>query len=659
MKIVEQLRLFAVTGFLLFTFVAFGETNPVPEFDFTDSAGTSGVVKMEGTCDFFWKALVEPATIDNFSRDSKYALKLPGSWTKIIDESGKPLPSDGYGTYHFKIRVPNENQIYGLKLYSIFTAYRFYVNGQLVAQMGTVGTNKETSIPKFATREISLPVIQAGVDSTQLMDVLIQVSNFHHRRAGAQQPMYFGTLQNMLDYTKDKYIINLLLIGIILIIGFNHILMYFLRRADVSNLMFGVLSMVMILRNISTDERIITHWFPNINWELLVRLDNFSGFATIALFAYYFFYNFRKVFPKIMFYIMMAIGVVITLLVFGTKAWFYGQFRMVFEIYIGLGGMYLTFGVLLRAAIRKYEGGFVTFIGMFLLYTTAINDVLVSMGVIHTAYVAPYGIAVFMLFQSFLLTRKSAKALRDNLELATELETEKQNLENRIEERTSELSKQAEELKIYREEQEKQNFVNTNLNIISDVMHQHKDNLTTLADQLLANLVKSVKASMGAMYLLTVEEERKFLKLLANWGLSTENQVDELDVNEGMTGQCFNAGKAMYIDSLPENYFTITSGLGSAQPKELALLPLINDEKVIGVVEIASFKPLEKWHRDFLEKALVSIAAQLQIVKLNSETQHILDEYRNYKDELRRKEEEYQELQQELAALRETPDQLN
>lgn len=629
-------------------------------FDFSNESFQSQPIKLQGPVNFYWQSLLEPAQLDQETvSGQKLVAQLPGPWTKITGTDGKPLPAMGYGTYCFTLKVPNTSKVYGLKLFSVFTAYKLYANGELLTTVGQVGKSAENSVPRFLTNEISLPVVKNGDASYQSIEVVMQVSNFHHRRAGAQQPMYFSTMENIVCSSKDSFILNLLLIGIILIIGFNHLLMYFLRRSDVSNLMFGILSMVMILRNISTGDRLLTYWFPNMNWELLVKLDNFSGFATITLFAYYFYFIFRREFPKTMFYLIMALGILITLLVFGTDAWFYGQFRMLFEVYIGLGGLYITFGVLLPAAFKKRTGGLITFIGMLVLYVTAISDVLVSMGLLQIAYVAPYGIAVFMLLQSYQLTRKSASALKNNQLLAGELEREKQNLESNIEKRTLELQKQAAELEKYREEQEKQNFVNVNLNQISGVMHQHKDNFKVLADKLLATLVKSVNGSLGALYLYENENDHECLRLVAHYGLSAEASVEELGVNEGITGKCFSSGKALYMESLPDKYFSISSGLGSAEPKDLALLPLINDQKVIGVVEIASFKPLELWHREFLTKALVSIAAQLQIVQLSSNSQKVLEHYKTYQEELQRKEAEFQELQLELTALREASDHSN
>ena len=610
--------------------------------------------QLEGTCDFYWKDFILPTSSDDSMPNyTKLAAPIPKPWTKIALSEDHYLPAQGYGTYRFRIKVENKTEVYGLKLHSIFTAYKLYVNGTLLSSLGKVGKTKEESIPQFLTQEIALPVLKNDSVAFQVLDVVLQVSNFHHRRAGAQQAIHFGTMEEIVDRTADTLILNFLLIGIILIIGLNHLLMYALRRLDISNLIFGLLSIIMIFRNLSTEERILAHWFPNMDWELLIRLDNFSGFGTMSFFAFYFYFSYRRTFPKIMFYILTGIGVLITLLVFSTQAWYYGQFKLLFEAYIGLGGLYLVFGVLLPAAIKKHQGAFLSFIGMLLLYSTAVNDLLHSMGVINSVYIAPYGIAAFMVIQSYLHTKKSAIALKDNLKLSTELQQEKQLLEERIEERTQVLSKQADELKSYQEKQEQQNNINDGLNQITEVMRKNKENFTKLADQLLATLVKRIGASLGAMYLHTKIDHEEKLKLIANYGLNKEAQLDLLDTNEGLTGQCFSLGKVNYLEELPEKYFSISSGLGSSTPKILGLIPMKIDELTIGVIEIASFKDINETHKVFLSRAVENIASQLNIVKMNEESQHLINESQQLEREASSKNQEMMENLEELKAVQE------
>ena len=80
---------------------------------------------------------------------------------------------------------------------------------------------------------------------------------------------------------------------------------------------------------------------------------------------------------------------------------------------------------------------------------------------------------------------------------------------------------------------------------------------------------------------------------------------------------------------------------------------MIVDEKVIGVIEIASFQIFDQNQRDLLEKATISIAAQLNLVKMNDETRLLLDNYKTYESELKQKEEEFRLAQEELEQLRE------
>ncbi len=624
------------------------------KLDVTQTNLDNKIIKLEGYTDFYWKEFLIPSSAkDTLAGHTKLKALIPKTWTKITLPSGENIPPNGYGTYRFQIKVKNKDEIYGLKFYSIFSAYKLYINGSLKTCVGTASEHEKKGHPKFISKEIAIPVTAKDSAESQILDIVLHVSNYHHRKAGAQQPMFFGTLENIVRHTKNDIILQLLLIGIILIIGFNHLLMYLFRRLDFANLIFGILSLIMIIRILSTGERVIMYWLPNLSWELLVRLDNFSGFATMSFFSIYFFFLFRKSFPKIMFYILTGIGILVTILVFSTKAWFYGEFRLIFEAYIGLGGLYLTFVVLLGATIKKRSGAFFTFIGMFLLYTTAIHDVLNSMGVIHNADIAPYGIAIFMVLQSFLLTKKSAIAQKDNEKLSTDLRQEKLNLEERIEERTQKLTNQANELKKYQEEQEEQNHINEGLHDITEVMRKNKENLNKLADQLLTTLIKRIDATMGALYLQTKIDNEDKLKLLANYGLNKEAIIDVLDVNEGLTGQCYSMGKAEYLEDMPEKYFSISSGLGSSTPKILALIPMKIDELVIGVIEIASFKTISETHKAFLTKSIENIAAQLNIVKMSNESQAMVGKYKKIEEESSAKNQEMLENLEELKAVQE------
>jgi hypothetical protein len=65
----------------------------------------------------------------------------------------------------------------------------------------------------------------------------------------------------------------------------------------------------------------------------------------------------------------------------------------------------------------------------------------------------------------------------------------------------------------------------------------------------------------------------------------------------------------------------------------LALIPMKIDETTIGVIEIASFHPFTAVNKEFLLTASENIAAQLNIVKMNNESQLLIESLKKLEEE--------------------------
>ena len=614
-------------------------------------------IKIEGECEFYWQQLLEPKHFaDTANLPTPIVGKIPKPWTSYSIDN-KKLPREGYGTYRFTIlKKPNSQpQIYGLTIPSIFTSYKLWVNGSLLTEVGTVGKSKEEHKPKYKSQDIPF-TLDPRVGDTERIEVVIQVSNYSHRRSGIPWAIYFGTYETLRETSRDIDILNLIVIGIILVIGINHINMYIFRRKDVANLYFGILTLVMILRNISTGDRIIGYLFPNINWELLSKLDNFSGYGTIPLFALFIYHVFPNDFKKWVKNTLVIIGVIISAIIFATPASIYGSINSFFELYLLVGGLYLTFGVLLVAAIRKRPGAFLTFLGMFILYATAFNDVFSSMGLISTPYVAPYGLATFMLLQSFTITSKSAKAINENEELSHQLFLEKEGLAQKIEERTKELQQQQEKLISHQEKDRQQNWLNTGFAIINDVLSENKDNFKKLSRKILSMLVKRMGARYGALYILNDDElNEPYLEMVADFGCSKELKTKnaKIPTDSGLVGATFSDNQVQYISDIPEDYVKINSGLGESKPKSLLIAPLSTDEAVLGVVELASYENFKPIEIEFIKKIAFSIATNLNIVKMNERNVNLIQQFQEQAESIQEKEEQMRITLEELQYVRE------
>lgn len=615
------------------------------------------MIKLQGECEFYWNEFLSPVDFRDTSkaRNPIYG-KLLKSWTSYSVKDEK-LPNKGYGTYRILIDKPEdlERTIYGLKLSTIFSSYKLWVNGELLSEVGFINEDEEKAIGKYKYQDVPI-VLDPSIANTSQIEIIFQISNYNHVRAGLARPIFFGDFNVIKKESRNKDILNLLIIGIVLIISINHLIMFLFRRKDVSNFYFGILSLVMILRNIASGDRILTFFFPDISWELLLKIDNFSGFGTIPLFAMFFFVLFRNEFPKIIRNIIVFIGIFITILVFATPGVVYGKYRMFYEIYILIGGLYLTFGVLLRAAFKGKEGALMTFIGMFILYATAINDVMSSMGIIQSAYIAPYGLVIFMLIQSITMTSKSAKAINGNEKLSEELKLEKSSLESKIEERTRELQKQTNELIGHQEKEKENNWINTGLSNINNLLSTNKENLKKLSQTVLSSLVKYLDGQMGIIYLVNeTDMNNRYLELIADYACSKElkNENAQIPLNVGMIGACYSDNESMYVDNIPENYAKISSGLGKSYPKSVFIVPLATDEKVLGVMEIASFKTFTKVEMNFIERIAINIANTLNTVQMNVYNVELIEQFKEQSQIMQDREIEMRQGLEELEFYRE------
>ena len=104
---------------------------------------------------------------------------------------------------------------------------------------------------------------------------------------------------------------------------------------------------------------------------------------------------------------------------------------------------------------------------------------------------------------------------------------------------------------------------------------------------------------------------------------------------------------------VPENYVTITSGLGGASPSALLLVPLKNNDKIFGVLELATFSKYEAHEIELVEKLTESIASTISAVRVSESTRILLERTQQQAEEMRAQEEEMRQNMEELEATQE------
>lgn len=130
-----------------------------------------------------------------------------------------------------------------------------------------------------------------------------------------------------------------------------------------------------------------------------------------------------------------------------------------------------------------------------------------------------------------------------------------------------------------------------NLNRLSEDMGDFTD-WKSFGAALLNAVSKQIEIVVGLVYYLD-EKDNKY-KSISEYAYYSDTPPIEFAEGDGITGQVVKDKKAMFINDLPDGYVKVISGLGTHKPDYLAIIPLLDQEDVVGILEIATFKPLEK-----------------------------------------------------------------
>lgn len=159
-----------------------------------------------------------------------------------------------------------------------------------------------------------------------------------------------------------------------------------------------------------------------------------------------------------------------------------------------------------------------------------------------------------------------------------------------------------------------------------------------LSERVISCLAKYFSAQVGVLYL--QDDASGHLRFAAGYGLSSDNAValGSRD-GDGLLKQIASDRKPVLIDQVPADYVKIESALGQSSAASLILFPLVYDQRLIGVIELASFEPFEQRHLEFLssieENACVSLRAaqnQVELRQLLAQTKQQAIFFRVFKD---------------------------
>jgi len=204
-------------------------------------------------------------------------------------------------------------------------------------------------------------------------------------------------------------------------------------------------------------------------------------------------------------------------------------------------------------------------------------------------------------------------------------------------------------------EDEQRNWASTGVAKFSDILRRNNDKLDLLSYDVISNLTDYLGANQGGIFLINDDDKVDvYIEMVSCYAYNRQKHLNKrVELREGLIGRCILEKESIYLTDVPDSYVKITSGLGDSNPRCLVLVPLAINEKVFGVIEIASFNKIQPYQIEFVEKIAEIIASTLSSVRINMQTTKLLEQSKIQAEELVAQEEEMRQNMEELRATQE------
>ncbi|MTV36629.1 HAMP domain-containing protein [Duganella radicis] len=188
-----------------------------------------------------------------------------------------------------------------------------------------------------------------------------------------------------------------------------------------------------------------------------------------------------------------------------------------------------------------------------------------------------------------------------------------------------------------------QDWLKTNLARFTRLLQGQRD-LQAVTKLILSELAPLVSAHHGVFYMMDSQESDARLRMIASYGYRSSRKLPTSFLpGEGLVGQCALEKVRIWLTDVPRDYIVVSSGLGAAPPTNIVVLPILFEQQVKAVIEIASLDRFTETHLSFLDQLMESIGVVLNTIEANSRTESLLTQSQSLAQELQQTNQELAE----------------
>ncbi|MDC8016094.1 HAMP domain-containing protein [Tahibacter soli] len=193
-----------------------------------------------------------------------------------------------------------------------------------------------------------------------------------------------------------------------------------------------------------------------------------------------------------------------------------------------------------------------------------------------------------------------------------------------------------------------QDWLKTNLARFSGMMQGQRD-LLAVARMLLSELAPLVDAHQGVMYVMEDGLDGSYLQQIYGYADGPgERGPRRYRLGESLVGQCAELRRRLLLTDIPAAQIRIAGGLVEAAPRNVIVIPVLFEDQVKAVIELASLGDFTPSHLSFLEQLTGSIGIVLNTIEATMRTEGLLAQSQQLAGELQTQQKELQQTNDEL-----------
>ena len=357
----------------------------------------SDIIELNGDWEFYWNKIFKP---DDFAREKiepEY-IKVPQAWAKT-ELNGAKLGRFGHATYRVRLKVPPGQ--YALYSKKIESAYTIWINGKKIASVGQVGEDRSSAKPQYSS---TLGFIY---NRDNFLDIVINVSNYRNFQSGIMRPIKFGDCKLIANHYLYSRSINFFIAAAFLIVSIYNFTIFIKRKNTKSSLYFAAFCLSFAAYILLVIEKVHVQIFPDIDFELNLKLLYFSFMFTPLLYLLYISELFAlDTNRKIAWALALSTGLLAAIILIFKSYIYVGLTSIIYALLI-FSAMFCCY-ILVRAIKNKREGAIAQAVPCFIFFGTAVNDILYSSSIINTTRLIPFGIMIFVVWQFVYMANRFA-----------------------------------------------------------------------------------------------------------------------------------------------------------------------------------------------------------------------------------------------------------